>query len=167
MGLTISCQKTHRSIDISLNGFWRLRVKIADLAGVGEHYRQIEKIFRQCSIEAENQTKSIEDEHDRILRSFRIRKEAERRAFEEYEQKTKQMIQDKSLNEKVAQFLWAKHYSGVSLPCEVAKEILAVVKDYDDDTIYGYSDSPKPARFKDFKAILQDCVDTKSQLIWD
>lgn len=167
MGLTIFCPKTHRSIDISLNGLWCLRVKIADLAGVGEHYRQMEKIFRQCSIQAENQTKGIEDDHDQILRSIRIRKEAERRAFEEYEQKTKQMIQDKILNEKVAQFLWANHYSGVSLPCEVAKEILAVVKDYDDDTIYGYSDSPKPTRFKDFKSILQDCVDTRSPLIWE
>lgn len=53
------------------------------------------------------------------------------------------------------------------LPYGVAKEVLKVIGDYDDNIIYGYAARPDAARFRDFKAILQDCVETKSMLAWD
>lgn len=144
MGVTISCRKTGRSIDMGSGGFLRLRNKVADLAGIGDHYRQIETI---------------------LFGSFPNEKEKEK-AFEEHDKLTNQMIQDKVLNEKVARFLWESDVEA-KLPYGVAKEVLKVIGDYDDNIIYGYAARPDAARFRDFKAILQDCVETKSMLAWD
>lgn len=144
MGVTISCKKTGRSIDMGSGGFWNLRNKVADLAGVGGHYRQIEIIER----------------------AYFMQDESKKKAFEEYDQKTNQMIIDGILNEKVARFLYSTDV-GAKLPYGVAKKLLEVIGDHDDNIIYGYCGLPNAARFKDFKAILQDCVDTKSCLLWD
>ena len=143
MGVTISCKKTGRSIDMGYVGFLQLRNKVADLAGVGDHYRQIEEI-------------------DRI---FFMQSKAKSEAFKEHDRKTNQMIANGILNEKVARFLWSPD-SDAKLPYGVAKEVLKVIGEYNDDIIYGYAGRPDRAMFKDFKAILQDCVDTKSSLLW-
>lgn len=143
MGLTIRCKKTGRSIDMGGGGFNRLRTKVAYLAGVGEHYDQITDIlFGQYP---GDEKKKMFEEHDRL---------------------TAQMIADKVLNEKVARFLWASDVDA-KLPYGVAKELLKVIGDYDDNIIYGYAGRPDRAMFKDFKAILEDCVATKSQFCWD
>lgn len=76
------------------------------------------------------------------------------------------MISAGVLNEKVARFLYSADVEA-KLPYGVAKKLLEVIGDYDDNIIYGYWGRPDRAMFKDFKAILQDCVDTKSALIWD
>lgn len=144
MGLTIYCKKTGRSIDMGAGGFLRLRNQIADLAGVGEHYRQIEKI---------------------MFGYFTSSKEKEK-AFDEHDRKTELMVKTGVLNAKVARFLWESDVEA-RLPYGVAKAVLKVIGDYDNQTIYGYAGRPDAAQFRDFKAILQDCVDTKSQLIWD
>lgn len=38
--------------------------------------------------------------------------------------------------------------------------------DYDDNVLYGYIGRPDCAKFRDFKAILQDCADNKCDMIW-
>lgn len=144
MGVTIRCRKSGRSIDMGGGGFWNLRNKIAKLAGIGKHYREI----------------------DIINQAYFMQDEAKKKAFEEYDQKTNQMIADGILNEKVARFLYSTDV-GAKLPYGVAKKLLEIIGDYDDDIIYGYYGRPDRAMFKDFKAILQDCVETKSALIWD
>lgn len=78
MGLTIRCQKTGRSIDMGCGGFWNLRNKVAELAGIGDHYREIEIIER----------------------AYFMQDEAKKKAFEEYDQRTDQMISAGVLNEK-------------------------------------------------------------------
>lgn len=143
MGITISCRKTGRSIDMGSGGFLRLRNKVADLAGIGDHYRQIEEIMFGYFTSNEKE-----------------------KAFDEHDRRTNQMIKDKVLNEKVARFLWESDVEA-KLPYGVAKEVLKVIGDYDDNIIYGYAARPDAARFRDFKAILQDCVETKSMLAWD
>lgn len=144
MGLTISCSKTGRSIDMGSGGFLRLRNKVADLVGIGDHYRQIENI---------------------LFGFFPNAKEKEK-AFEEHDRLTDQMIKDGVLNEKVARFLYSSDVEA-KLSYGVAKKLLEVIGDYDDNVIYGYCGRPDRAMFKDFKAILQDCAETKSALIWD
>lgn len=47
------------------------------------------------------------------------------------------------------------------------KQILKIISDYDDNFNYGYAALPNQPRFKDFKALLQECVDLKSDLVWD
>lgn len=41
MGVTIKCKKTGREMDVGYFGFFKLRVKVAELVGseVGEHYK--------------------------------------------------------------------------------------------------------------------------------
>lgn len=46
------------------------------------------------------------------------------------------------------------------------KEILKVIGDYDDNICYGYAGRSDCAMFRDFKAILQDCVDNKCDMVW-
>lgn len=49
---------------------------------------------------------------------------------------------------------------------KAVKIILNSIGDYDDSIIYGYAGRKNPAKFKDFKEILQDCVDNKCFMIW-
>lgn len=46
------------------------------------------------------------------------------------------------------------------------KELLKIIGDYDDNVLYGYIGRPDCAKFRDFKAILQDCADNKCDMIW-
>lgn len=50
MGVTISCRKTGRSIDLGGGGFFNLRNKVSDLVGDpwASHYRKLEDIFRKA-----------------------------------------------------------------------------------------------------------------------
>lgn len=66
---------------------------------------------------------------------------------------------------KVVDFLLQSDCSG-SIRFGACKQILKVIGDYDDDICYGYAGRKDCAMFRDFKAILQDCVDTKSDLVW-
>ena len=68
---------------------------------------------------------------------------------------------------KVIAFLYAPDCDH-EFPYGVAKALLKVIGDYDDELIYGYAGWGKDAaRFKDFKELLQDAVDTKSSWKWD
>ena len=142
MGLTIKCKKTGREMDVSYSGFFRLRKKVAELVSqeVGEHYQELDEIFRITSSEKESALKSYDDE-------------------------TERMIERKELPIKIADFLYQSDCDG-KIRYGACKEILKVIGDYDDSIIYGYAGRENPAKFKDFKEILQDCVENKCFMIW-
>ncbi len=142
MGLTIKCKKTGREMDVSYSGFFRLRKKVAELVSqeVGKHYQELDEIFRITSSEKESALKSYDDE-------------------------TERMIERKELPIKIADFLYQSDCDG-KIRYGACKEILKVIGDYDDSIIYGYAGRKNPAKFKDFKEILQDCVDNKCFMIW-
>lgn len=142
MGLTIKCKKTGREMDVSYSGFFRLRKKVAELVSqeVGEHYQELDEIFRITSSEKESALKSYDDE-------------------------TERMIERKALPIKIADFLYQSDCDG-KIRYGACKEILKVIGDYDDSIIYGYAGRKNPAKFKDFKEILQNCVDNKCFMIW-
>lgn len=142
MGVTIKCKKTGREMDVSYSGFFRLRKKVAELVSqeVGEHYQELDEIFRITSSEKESVLKSYDDE-------------------------TERMIERKALPIKIADFLYQSDCDG-KIRYGACKEILKVIGDYDDSIIYGYAGRENPAKFKDFKEILQDCVDNKCFMIW-
>jgi hypothetical protein len=52
------------------------------------------------------------------------------------------------------------------MPWEVCEKIYEVIKDYDDNVLYGYAGRPDCAKFKDFKKIVKDCVDNKCSMTW-
>ena len=142
MGLTIKCKKTGREMDVSYSGFFRLRKKVAELVSqeVGEHYQELDEIFKITSSEKESALKSYDDE-------------------------TERMVERKKLPIKIADFLYQSDCDG-KIRYGACKEILKVIGDYDDSIIYGYAGRENPAKFKDFKEILQDCVDNKCFMIW-
>lgn len=142
MGLTIKCKKTGREMDVSYSGFSRLRKKVAELVSpeVGKHYQTLDKIFRMDSSEKEN-------------------------AFKLYDDETERLVESEALPIKIADFLYQSDCDG-KIRYGACKEILKVIVDYDDSIIYGYAGRENPAKFKDFKEILQDCVDNKCFMVW-
>ena len=142
MGLTIECKKTGREMDVSYSGFFRLRKKVAELVSqeVGEHYQELDEIFRITSSEKESTLESYNDETERLVES-------------------------KELPIKIADFLYQSDCDG-KIRYGACKEILKVIGDYDDSIIYGYAGRENPTKFKDFKEILQECEDNKCFMIW-
>ena len=142
MGVTIKCKKTGREMDMGYFGFFKLRAKVAELVGseVGEHYKKLDDILGIPYPERENVLKSYDDETERL-------------------------VENKVLPIKIADFLYQSDCDG-KIRYVACKEILKVIGDYDNGVIYGYAGRKNPAKFKDFKEILQDCVDNKCFMIW-
>ena len=142
MGVTIKCKKTGREMDMGYFGFFKLRAKVAELVGseVGEHYKKLDDILGIPYPERENVLKSYDDETERL-------------------------VENKVLPIKIADFLYQSDCDG-KIRYGACKETLKVIGDYDNGVIYGYAGRKNPAKFKDFKEILQDCVDNKCFMIW-
>lgn len=144
MGVTLSCKKTGSGIDMGYGGFNRLRNKVAELYSeeFGKHYSQLASPFAMF-----------------------LSGEARKSFFEEYDKKTEEMVQAKRLNIKVADFCYQSDCEG-AIRYGACKVIYEVVKDYDDDLLYGYAGRSDCAKFSDFKRLLKECYDTKSDLVW-
>lgn len=142
MGVTIKCKKTGREMDIGYFGFFKLRAKVAELVDseVGEHYKKLDDILD-------------------------IPSPAKEHALKSYDYATEELIESKELSIKIADFLYQSDGEG-KIRYGACKEILKVIGDYNNGVIYGYTGRENPAKFKDFKEILQDCVDNKCFMIW-
>ena len=91
--------------------------------------------------------------------------EARKEYFEKFDQRTAELLETKQVSIKIVYFCLQPDAGG-SIRYGACKEILKIIGDYDDDILYGYSGRPDCAMFKDFKAILQECVDHKCDLVW-
>lgn len=142
MGITIHSK--NRSIDLGYFGFQRLRQKVADLAAedVGKHYREL----------GEHVITSLGTDED---------------YFREYDRKTEEIAEKYGGKfDKILNFLYEGDWDG-SVTYGTCKDLLKVIGDYDDDIKYGYSGREDCAMFKDFKELLQDCVENKCRMRWD
>ena len=141
MGISIWCKKTHRSIDMGYGGFLRLRNKVADLVGDpwASHYHTLD--CAPCI------------------------GEGGRQFFENFDAETKRLLDDKKVSIKIVDFCLQPDYEG-SIRYGACKQILAAIGDYDDNILYGYCGRPDCARFRDFVAILRDCVENKCDMVW-
>lgn len=141
MGVTISSK--NKSIDLGCGGFLRLRTKIAELAGadIGEHYKKLNKA-------------PIFDEEER------------QKFFDKYDKKILE-IDEKYKGEMtdILIFLYASDCKA-EIPVEMCKKIYEIIKDYDDDILYGYCGRPDCATFKDFKELVKDCIDNECIMEW-
>lgn len=144
MGVSVYCKKTGKSIDMGYGGFFNLRNKVSDLVGGewAQHYSMLYKIQTTYPVE---KRKAL---------------------YKEFDAKTEELISKRKVSVKVVDFLLQSDCAG-SIRFGACKQILKVIGDYDDDICYGYAGRKDCAMFRDFKAILQDCVDTKSDLVWD
>lgn len=142
MGITIRCKKTNRSIDMGCGGFLRLRNKVAELVGEpwASHYATLERapLFEP----------------------------ARSKFFAAFDRKTEEMLLAKQVSVKIVDFCLQSDAEG-SIRYGACKQIYEIVKDYDDNILYGYAGRKDCARFADFKAILKDCMNKKCDMVWD
>ena len=140
MGVTIKSK--NKSIDMGCGGFHNLRTKVAELTSkdIYEHY---------CS-----------------LKYAPLFGEERTQFFEEYDKKIVELAEKhKGKYNKILDFLYESDISG-KMTYGTCKKIWEIIKDYDDNILYGYVGRPDCAKFKDFKEIIKDCVDAKTKLIW-
>ena len=140
MGITIKSK--NYSIDMGYGGFKNIREKIAELTGkeIGEHYKELDKgIFL----------------YGTALEEF----------FKNYNKKIAELEEKFKIPYGILDFLYATDCGGkiTSKKCE---QIYEVIKDYDDNILYGYAGRKDCAKFKDFKEIVKDCIDNKCNMEW-
>lgn len=143
MGLTIGCRKTGRSMDMGGGGFLRLRRKVAELAGgpFVPVYREV------CAWYPGSNNETAEEFDARI------------------EKAVNEMLATKQADIKIVDFLLQSDMEG-RIRYGACKNILRAIGDYDDDVFYGYVSHGDRAQFRQFRRILEDCVETKSDLVW-
>lgn len=145
MGISLTCTKSGRTMDLGANGFRMLRNKVAELVGepFASHYLQLSDPAR-----------------------FFLSGEALHQFYDRFDEQTEVLIAAKKIPAKTADFLLQPDLHSV---CHygACKQLLRFIGDYDDDVIYGYAARPNTATFAHLKAILQDCIDLKCDLEWD
>lgn len=139
MGITLGHR--HKSIDMGCGGFLNLRKTIATLLApsFGDLYEEW-----VCTIPSNGLT----DE------------EGNARLAKLYENKT---VTDD--DDVVIEFLFASDIEG-KLSAKGCKRLYSIIKDYDDNILYGYAGRPDCAKFKDFKEIVHDCANHRWVLHW-
>ena len=140
MGLTMKSK--NYSIDMGYGGFGRLRLKIAELTGkeIEEHYKEL----------------------DKGMFLFGAEKEV---FFEKYNKRISELEEEFKIPSGILDFLYASDCEG-KITVAKCKQIYKVIKDYDDDILYGYCGRSDCAKFKDFKQIVKDCIDNKCSMEW-
>lgn len=141
MGITIE-SKNH-SIDLGGRGFYRLRMKVAELSALDicELYKELkEGMFLVGS---------------------------ERKDFINDYNKKLNKVASKYNDEKnnVLDFLYTSDCDG-EMDVEHCKSLYEVIKEYDDNILYGYNGRADCATFKDFKEIVKDCIETETAMTW-
>ena len=140
MGVSTSCKKTGRTIDMGAGGFAALRERVAALES--EEWRALYKTLSTPP----------------LLKNKAF--------YDEFNAKTEKLLKQKKVHIKVVDFCLQTDISG-SIRFGACQQILKAIGDYDDDVLYGYCGRPDCAKFADFKRILQDCVDNRCNMIWD
>ena len=140
MGVTIS-SKNH-SIDMGYGGFGNIRRRVAELTGkeIGKHYARLDKGMFIHGAEREE-------------------------FFKKYNKKIGELETEFKIPRGILMFLYASDCEG-KITSAKCKHIYEVIKNYDDDILYGYGGRDDCAKFKDFKEIIKDCIDNKTVMKW-
>ena len=139
MGVTI--RSKNYNIDMGGGDFLNLRTKVAELTtqDIYEHYKALTNYFL-CTLEEK--------------KDF----------FEDYNKKIEML--DEKYNGKysdILDFLYEPDCNG-NISYDVCVSLWNTIKDYEDDTKYGYVG--RFVTFNDFKKIVKDCIDNKTNLTW-
>lgn len=140
MGVTLSSKNC--SLDFGYGGFNNIRTKVAELAAddIGKHYKHL------------SDAPFFEKESNTF--------------FEEYNKKITAISEAHNGEiDEILDFLYAPDCGG-EMSAEVCRKIYEVIKDYDDNILYGYCGRPDCAMFKDFKELIKDCVDNNCSMEW-
>lgn len=142
MGITIWSK--NREADCGLGGFKSLRQKVADLTSpeIGTFYRKLDDapFFGP-------ERKKFFEKYDKELHDLNGK----------FKKEPKKL--------RILDFLYQSDCEGKA-DRWTCRAIWEVIKDYDDDYCYGYAGRPDCMTWSDFKKIIQDCIETKTQLNW-
>ncbi|NLD46117.1 MAG: hypothetical protein GX660_02810 [Clostridiaceae bacterium] len=132
MGVTISSKRY--SCDMGYSGFNRFRQVVADKVNneFADHYKELASI-------------------DVIMLGGEKRKEY----FEKYDAKTIEFVNSNVITAEVANFLYQSDCTG-KIDRKQAKEIYELIKDCDDNIIFGYTGRKDCAKMYDMKNIFSD-----------
>ena len=137
MGITI--KNREKSIDMGCGGFMNLRRNIAKLLS-NEFGVLYENWCRPCS-------PITDEEGNKILKKF---------------------YQDGILTDNddvIIEFLFASDIDG-KITAEGCKRLYELIKDYDDNILYGYVMRPDCAKFSDFKEIIRKSAENNWIVKW-
>lgn len=84
--------------------------------------------------------------------------------YEFHDKVANEILARKPLNEDVVRFLYMSDSSG-KIPARTCKAIYELVKDYDDNYMYGYVYANHT--FKYFKEMIQYCIAHRRKLYWE
>ena len=138
MGVTIKSK--NKSIDLGYGGFARLREKVAELAGndIGIHYKRL------------NNAPYFESER--------------KKWFKEYDKRIAIISENHHGKlDGILDFLYSSD-CGAKMSVDVCKQIYEVIKDYDDNILYGYAGRSDCTKFRDFKELVKDCIDNNCDM---
>ena len=145
MGVTLACKKTGSSCDLSYTGFQKFRNKIAHLC-CEEFGRVDDKIERYAT--------------------YKFSSEIGIDVAKKLDKEIEKLIQNKNVSIKIVDFVLQSDCEG-SIRYGTCKQIYKHIKDYDDNICYGYAARIDCTRFKDLKALIKECYDNKSDLVWN
>lgn len=144
MSIHLMCADNKHAVPIDDDKFDDLRRHIAELANpeLGKHY----KTFSEIPLTSDK----------RLNAQLVSRHLAAANNLVRYK---------KSLRD-VARFLYASK-SGADLPWTTCRELLDVLKDYEDTEVYGEIPHPRTKYYLgDVKTLLAECVSLKSKICW-
>ena len=136
MGVTISNHK--HSIDMGCGGFLRLRTTISKLVTCKEFVDIYDELMSGSYREWE-------------IRGFNSSEEY----FDDYDKRAIEICERNKIDEEIVTFLYASDCGGYSFSAKTCRHLWKLIKDYDDDVVYGYVGRPDRAMFKDFKKIVE------------
>ena len=141
MGITISNHK--HSMDIGVFGYAALRATISRLVPCQE--------FVDIYAELGNYIRAFNDSEFDTLNAY----------FEDYDKRAIEICERNNLDEEIIDFLYKPDTCTKSVSIKTCRHLWELIKDYDDDVLYGYVGRPDCAKFKDFKNIVRTCVEDK------
>lgn len=148
MGLTIKCKKTGTSYALGYFGMAKLRTRVAELC-CPEFGAAYEETYKKTALhlgheETDEDRKAFEDRINGIIR---------------------RCIKEKKVHYKVVDFCLQPDTKG-AIRYGACKVIYDGIKDAEDDWCVGYAGWDNPFLWTQFVALLKECYDNKSDLVW-
>ena len=139
MGVEVSCKKTGYSMTLGYGGFFRWRLKIAEL----------------CDTKWYDHYKKLVDAPLSFL---------DKEWYNKFNKETERLIDQEGVDVRLVDFCIQSDCGG-SITYGTCKKILKLIGDYTDDIAYTYL-AYADHDWDKLKAILQECADTRSRLVW-
>lgn len=141
MGITISNHK--HSIDMGAFGYAALRATISKLVPCQE--------FVNIYAELMDYNQAWQNSRFATMKEY----------FDDYDRRAEVVCAANNIDEEIINFLYKPDTCTKSVSVKTCRHLWELIKDYDDDVLYGYAARPNCAKFKDFKEIVRTCVEDK------